>query len=77
MKWGIKKQINSKDMHDMLAVKRKREEDRKATEFVYHGHVVDETKLQRAEKRYKAANSGNVSEYYPPYFYLSRLVTEH
>ena len=62
-KWSTKKKISSTDMQTMLAVKRKRSEDGKSTEFKYHGHVVDEVKLWRAEKRYKNSTSSNAGEY--------------
>ncbi|OAP56059.1 hypothetical protein AYL99_09238 [Fonsecaea erecta] len=53
MKWCIKKKVSSIDMENMLTIKRKREEGGKSTEFIYHGHIVDQAKMQRAEKRWK------------------------
>lgn len=51
MKWKIKKKVSSMDMTLMLATKRRRETDGKATQFTYHGFKVSEEKLERAAKK--------------------------
>jgi hypothetical protein len=63
-------------MQNMLSVKRQRNEDGKTTEFMYHGHIVDEAKLQRAEKRHKISTSSVAGEYNFSCTYSSTLNIE-
>ena len=44
-------------MELMLATKRKRDAEGKATQFTFHGHVVGEKKLQRSSKRLNVSST--------------------
>jgi len=61
-KWGAKKKVDCSDMQDMISVKRRREEDGKTTDFMYHECPVDAAKLERAEKRRKTMIVPNPSQ---------------
>jgi hypothetical protein len=64
MKWkNLKKKINPADMDLMVATKRQRSANGKATQFTYYGHVVDDHKLDRATKRPKLTTTTPSSEY--------------
>jgi len=62
-KWDIKKKVKDHDMQSMLSLKRKRDMQGKASQFVYHGALVSNEKLQRAAKRAKVlpASPGTVT----------------
>ena len=52
-KWGVKKYIPSTDMDIMHAIKRKRQAEGKDIRFQFHGHEVEQERIERAYKRRK------------------------
>jgi hypothetical protein len=63
MKWNLKKKIGAADMEVMLATKRQRSAEGKATQFTYYEHLVDDLKLDRATKRLKLASTTSNGDY--------------
>lgn len=58
-KWNLKKKIGAADMEAMLATRRQRGAEGKATQFTYYEHIVDDRKLDRAAKRLKLASTAS------------------
>jgi hypothetical protein len=52
-KWDVKKNIPDEDMTTMLALKRKRQAIGKDIRFQYKGHIVEQERMERADKRQK------------------------
>ena len=74
---GYKKESQRHRHAKHAGTQEKTEEIGRSTVFIYHGHVVNEAKLQRAEKSYKTTTSSNAGEVYFSRVCLSTLIVEY